>query len=243
MTYTKYTLLTILLIVFLSSCGKIKRFFGPKKPPTIYSSPPAPTAQKIAKWSVETSYIMEDVTPALGHRIMEEVSLKILKNPNAIRELTFDEYQKAGVNYNSAFGFAIHPDEVSALSKLSSIQQVILDFSEKEIVPLELVSNVLRFKSVYGAAAAFTRIYGVAPDGATISIDDGSNEIVTTETNEVGEWFAEIRQNPELSKRNGIVYVKIIKSNVVQYLAMNILDRSQRKIVISEIPRNSILLQ
>jgi len=186
---------------------------------------------------------MEDVTPALGHRIMKEVSSKILKNPNAIRELTFEEYQEAGVNYNSAFGFAIHPDEVSALTKLSSIQQVIMDFSEKEIVPLELVSNVLRFKSVYGAAASFTRIYGIAPNGASITIDDGSNEIVRTATNQAGEWFAEIRQNQELSKRNGIVYVKITNDGVVQYLAMNILDKSQRKVVLSEIPRNSILLQ
>ncbi len=243
MTYTKYTFLTIILILIFSSCSKLNRFLGPKKPPTTYSSLPAPSAQKIAKWSVETSYIMEDVTPALGRRIMKEVSSKILKNPNAIRELTFEEYQEAGVNYNSAFGFAIHPKEVSALSKLSSIQQVIMDFSEKEIIPLELDRNVLHFKSVYGAATAFTRIYGVAPDRATITIDDGSNKIVTTTTNEAGEWFAEVQQNKELSNRNGIVYVKIRKDGVIQYLAMNILDKSQRKIVLSEIPRNSILLQ
>lgn len=243
MTYTKYTFLTILLVVILSSCGKIKRFLGPKKPPTTYSSAPAPAAQKIAKWNVETTYIMEDVTPALGNRIMKEVSSKILKNPNAIRELSIEEYKEAGLDYNATFGFAIHPDEVSSISKLSSIQQVIMDFSEKEIVPLELISNVLRFKSAYGAAAAFTRIYGVAPARAIITIDDGSNEIVTSTTNEAGEWFAEVRQNPELSKRNGIVYVKIENGSVVQYLAMNILDRSQRKIVLSEIPRNSILLQ
>ncbi len=243
MTFTKYTCLAILLTITLSSCGKLKRFFGKKQPPITYPSSPAPKAQQIAKWNVETSYIMEDVTPELGHRIMKEVSSKILKNINAIRELTVEEYKAAGINYNSAFGFAIHPDEVASLSKLSSIQQVIMDFSEKEVVPLQLVRNVLYFESVYGAATSFTRIYGVASGGAMIEIDDGSNDIVKTRTNEVGEWFAEIRQNKELSKRNGIVYVKITKGSAIQYLAMNILDKSQRKISISEVPRNSILLQ
>ncbi len=243
MTLTKYTCLILFLTVTLSSCGKLSRFFGPKQAPISYSSSPAPKAQPIAKWNVETSYIMEDVTPELGHRIMKEVSSKILKNPNAIRELTIEEYEEAGISYNSAFGFAIHPDEVSALSKLSSIQQVIMDFSEKEVVPLQLVRNVLYFESVYGAATSFTRIYGVASGGAIIEIDDGSNELVKTRTNEGGEWFAEIRQNSELSRRNGIVYVKITKGSAIQYLAMNILDKSQQKILLSEVPRNSILLQ
>ena len=78
---------------------------------------------------------------------MSSIATKVLANPKAIRRLGHEEVITV-TGYQDGYGFAIHPSEVTALSKLSRIQQVITEISEQEVVPVQLVSNILHFQSV-----------------------------------------------------------------------------------------------
>lgn len=240
MTYTKkYKFLLILLILPLVSCSKFSKWFAKRDDSTIIRPP---QAEIVPSWSVETYYVIHDISPAIGDRIMSSIATKVLANPKAIRRLGHEEIITV-TGYQDGYGFAIHPSEVTALSKLSRIQQVITEISEQEVVPVQLVSNILHFQSVSGDAAAYTEIYGEASPGSIVDIDDGSGRMVSVLTADNGTWEARIRQNDRLRDRKGYVYIRISKGAAIQFIEMDVLSKKKRRVNHSELPANSVLIE
>ena len=243
-----YTYFLFVLLIGLCSCNKLAPLFSKQKIPTSYNTPtPArtttkpPKAQPITAWNVETFYIIQDINPELGNRIIEELRLRVLMSPRAIRRLSREEIAEVSF-VPDGFGFAIHPDEVANLSKLSRIQQVITDVSKKEVVALQLTSSVLNFQSVSGRADSFTEIFGEAPPDSFVEVDDGSGLLIEEYADQRGEWKAQITQNERLRDRNGFVYNKISKGKAVQYLEMDLLSKKRRRISVAELPVGSVFL-
>lgn len=233
----KKNLLLVIPLLALFSCNKLTKLLSKKEPITEISPP---KAQKLSTWSVETYYLIQDVHPELGDRIMGKVQSQVLNNPTAIRKLDLDEIEAIS-GYRGGYGFAIHPSEVSNLSKLSRIQQIITDISKQEVVPLKLVSNIFNFQSVSGSAIAYTRIYGEASPGSVIEVDDGSGILVSALADKERQWQARIRQSTQLRARNGFVYIRISKGKAIQYLEMDVLSKQRKRVNYGDLPKNSIL--
>jgi len=235
----KYKFLLFLPIFLLFSCNKFSKWLS-KREATTTMSPPK--SEIVPSWNVETFYIIQDISPTIGERIVSRIATRVLVDPKKIRVL--DEAEILSVTgYAGGYGFAIHPSEVTALSKLSRIQQVIVEGSEKDVVPVQLVSNILNFQSVSGDAVAYTEIYGEASPGSIVDIDDGSGSIVSVLTTDNGQWVARIRQNDRLRDRNGYVYIRISKGGAVQFLEMDVLSKQRRRVSRADLPSNSILLE
>lgn len=240
MTFAKkYKLLLILPILCLFSCNKFSKWFAKKESNTTIRPP---KAEVVPSWSVETYYIIQDISPSIGDQIVSRIATGVLKNQNAIRKLDLTEIADIS-GYRGGYGFAIHPSEITGLSKLSKIQQVITTISEQEVVPVQLVSNILHFQSVSGNAAALTEIYGEASPGSIIHIDDGSGRLLSALTDDNGRWESQIRQNDRLRDRNGYIYIRISKGGAVQFLEMDVLSKQRRRVSHSELPSNSVLIQ
>ena len=246
----KYFLFLLLLPLVLGSCNKLTKLLAKRQSDLSYSSPsvssssssPPPKSQVISStWQVETFYVIQDIYPELGERIILEIQNRVLINPKAIRKLSKMEAAEVSGFYD-AFGFAIHPSEMSNLDKLDRIQKIITDVSEKEVVPLKLTRNVLNFQSVSGDVASATKIYGEASPDSIVEVDDGSGRLVKVYADERGLWDARIVQNDQLRARNGFVYIKISKGAAIQYLEMDVLSKKMRRVNVGELPRDSILL-
>jgi len=233
-------ILLFLPILLFFSCNKVTKWLAKREAITKNEAPPK--AEKVPSWSVETFYVIEDIDPYLGDQIISQIATRVLMNPKAIRRLSDTEIMDVA-GYAGDFGFAVHPSEITAISKLSRIQQVITDISQKEIVPVQLVSTVLHFQSLSGSAAAYTEIFGEAPSGSIVDIDDGSGELVSVLTGENGQWEARIRQNDRLRDRNGYVYIKISKGRAIQFLEMDVLSKQKRNVNHSDLPANSVLIE
>lgn len=241
----KYLFFLLLLPLLLGSCKKLTKLLAKKQTDPSYSNTsstsPSPKVEAISTWKVETFYVIQDIYPELGERIMSEIQNRVLINPKAIRKLSQPEVAEVSGFYDG-FGFAIHPSEISGLDKLARIQQVITDVSEKEIVPLKLTRNILNFQSVSGDVESATKIYGEASPDSIVEVDDGSGRIVKVYADERGLWDARITQNDRLRERNGFVYIKISKGQAIQYLQMDVLSKKMRRVNEGELPRDSVLL-
>ena len=242
----KHFFLLLLLPLLLGSCKKLtkllaKRQTDPSYPNATATATPPPKTEAISTWKVETFYVIQDIYPELGERIMSEIQNRVLINPKAIRKLSQPEVAEVSGFYDG-FGFAIHPSEISGLDKLDRIQKVITDVSEQEIVPLKLTRNILNFQSVSGAVESATKIYGEASPDSIVEVDDGSGRIVKVYADERGLWDARITQNDRLRERNGFVYIKISKGQAIQYLQMDVLSKKMRRVNAGELPRDSVLL-
>jgi len=237
----KYFFFLLLLPILLGSCKKLTKLLAKRQTDSSYSTAPPPRAAIISTWQVETFYVIQDIYPELGEQIISEIQNRVLINPKAIRQLSKLEAAEISGFYD-AFGFAIHPSEISNLDKLDRIQKVITDVSEKEVVPLKLTRNVLNFQSVSGDVASATKIYGEASPDSIVEVDDGSGRIIKVYADERGLWDARIAQNDRLRVRNGFVYIKISKGEAIQYLEMDVLSKKMRRVNVSELPNDSILL-
>lgn len=247
----KHLFFLLLLSLVLGSCNKLTRLLAKRQADTTYSTTSTststnsksspPKVEVISTWQVETFYVIQDIYPELGERIIMEIQNRVLINPKAIRRLTKSEAAEVSGLYDS-FGFAIHPSEISNLDKLARIQKVITDVSEKEVVPLKLTRNVLNFQSVSGDVASATKIFGEASPDSIVEVDDGSGRLVKVYADERGLWDARIVQNDQLRARNGFVYIKISKGEAIQYLEMDVLSKKMRRVNVAELPRDSILL-
>jgi len=237
----KYFFFLLLLPFLLGSCKKLTKLLAKRQTDSSYSTAPPPKATIISTWQVETFYVIQDIYPELGEQIISEIQNRVLINPKAIRQLSKLEAAEISGFYD-AFGFAIHPSEISNLDKLDRIQKVITDVSEKEVVPLKLTRNVLNFQSVSGDVASATKIYGEASPDSIVEVDDGSGRIIKVYADERGLWDARIAQNDRLRVRNGFVYIKISKGEAIQYLEMDVLSKKMRRVNVSELPNDSILL-
>ena len=237
----KYFFFLLLLPILLGSCKKLTKLLAKRQTDSSYSTAAPPKAAIISTWQVETFYVIQDIYPELGEQIISEIQNRVLINPKAIRQLSKLEAAEISGFYD-AFGFAIHPSEISNLDKLDRIQKVITDVSEKEVVPLKLTRNVLNFQSVSGDVASATKIYGEASPDSIVEVDDGSGRIIKVYADERGLWDARIAQNDRLRVRNGFVYIKISKGEAIQYLEMDVLSKKMRRVNVSELPNDSILL-
>jgi len=235
----KYKFLLFLPVFLLFSCNKFSKWLS-KREATTTMSPPK--SEIVPSWNVETFYIIQDISSTIGDRIVSSIANRVLIDPQKIRKLDAAEIVNV-TGYAGGYGFAIHPSEVTSLSKLSRIQQVIVETSEQEVVPVQLVSNILNFQSVSGDAVANTEIYGEASPGSIVDIDDGSGRLVSVLTTENGQWVAQIRQNDQLRDRKGYVYIRISKGGAVQFLEMDVLSKQRRRVSHSELPSSSILLE
>ena len=237
----KYFFFLLLLPILLGSCKKLTKLLAKRQTDSSYSTAPPPRAAIISTWQVETFYVIQDIYPELGEQIISEIQNRVLINPKAIRQLSKLEAAEISGFYD-AFGFAIHPSEISNLDKLDRIQKVITDVSEKEVVPLKLTRNVLNFQSVSGDVASATKIYGEASPDSIVEVDDGSGRIIKVYADERGLWDARIAQNDRLRVRNGFVYIKISKGEAIQYLEMDVLSKKMRRVNLEELPKDSVLL-
>ena len=240
----KYFFFLLLLPFLLGSCKKLTKLLAKRQVDTSYSTATTsspPKAETISTWKVETFYVIQDIYPELGERIMLEIQNRVLINPKAIRKLSKMEAAEVSGFYDG-FGFAIHPSEISDLDKLDRIQKVITDVSEKEVVPLKLTRNILNFQSVSGDVESATKIFGEASPDSIVEVDDGSGRLVKVYADERGLWDARIIQNDRLRERNGFVYIKISKGDAIQYLEMDVLSKKMRRVNVAELPSDSVLL-
>lgn len=216
-----------LYLLFLPSCA----LFNELKKSNPVASP---------EWRVKTYYLIEDITPEIGNRIIQEIETRMLIAPNNIQKLSEAEITALGASPKS-FGFVILEGAIADMATLSRIQKTISSLSAKEVVPVTLTNAILNFQSVSGDATTKITISGDASEGSTIKIDDGSGKTIITSVDAQGKWSAVVNNNDKLSERGGIVYIQISKGTAVQYLEMNVLSKKTRRIERNELPLDVLL--